>query len=342
MGRKKEIDHLLRMTGKREREKAFLENGSMLLEKLVSACNGRPTPIRIFSYQELVSATNNFDSELVLRVDAYYIWYKGSLEGRTISIKKGKTISIKKDESHSLQIDRIFTDVAISAQMRPHKHAVKLKGCCLETTIPILVYESISNGTLAAQIYDFDGDGVPQKSRPMTWQRRLKIARDISHTISFLHTNFSRPIIHRQISVFSIVFDQHDVPKLSNFFNCIAIPEGETCVRVPFTEYGRGYQCPIYVQTSYVTEKTDVYSFGVLLLVLLTGRRAPHMVGSVINPRINEIVDAAILAEEGGVGKEQQLQAVLQLALACVDLEPEIRPTMVDVAKELRRIARLD
>ncbi|KAG6636973.1 hypothetical protein CIPAW_11G148000 [Carya illinoinensis] len=319
------------MAGKTRGGKAFLENGSMLLEKLVAACNGRPIPIRIFSYHELVSATNNFDSGLVLRVDAYYIWYKGSHEGRTISIKK--------HGSNPCPIESIFTDIAISAKIRPHKHAVKLIGCCLETPLPILVYESITNGTLAARIYASDDDGVPQQRRPMAWQRRLKIARDISHAISYLHTAFSRPIIHRQISVFSIVFDQHDVPKLSNFFDCITIPKGETCVCVSFSGYGRGHQCPNYVQTPYVTEKTDVYSFGVLLLVLLTGRRAPHMVESVRNRRINEIVDAAILAE-GGADMERQLQAVLQLALACVDLEPEIRPTMVDVAKELRRIDR--
>ncbi|KAF5444773.1 hypothetical protein F2P56_033878 [Juglans regia] len=334
------------MYGKSGRKKAFLENGSMLLEKLVAACDGRPVPIRSFSYAELRSATHNCDPQIVLRAEDYCKWFKGSLEGRTISIKKYN--------GYLSSLEYVFTDIVISAKMRAHKNVQKLIGCCLETQFPILVHESIASETLADRIHAFDNEVPRQQRQPMPWRRRLRVARDIAHAISYLHTAFARPIIHRRISVHAIVFDQHDVPKLSNFFDCVTIPEGETCARVPYSG-SLGYLCPDYFHTSYVTEKTDVYSFGMLLLVLLTGRDAIDLLHSATideedthyhveeymrNRQVNEILDAAIMAKAGGTDMEQ-LQAVLQLALMCVGVDPKMRPTMVDVAKQLRQIDRL-
>jgi serine/threonine protein kinase len=112
-----------------------------------------------------------------------------------------------------------------------------------------------------------------------------------------------------------------------------------------------GFLCPTYARMNTVTEKTDVYSFGMVLLGLLTGRHPVDYAKGyeneyqplkvhLSNRPMNEIVDPAILAEEGGAGLEQQLQAVRQLVLTCIEVDPEIRPTMVDVTKELRRIER--
>ncbi|XP_042964522.1 non-functional pseudokinase ZED1-like [Carya illinoinensis] len=283
----KERNHFcLRMYGKSGKKKAFLENGSMLLEKLIAACDRRPVSIRSFSYAELRSATNNCDPQIVLCAEGYCKWFKGSLEGRTISIKKYNR--------YLSSLEYVFNDIAISAKMRAHKDILKLIGCCLETQFPILVHESIASETLADRTHAFDNE-VPRQQRE---------------------------------SVHAIVFDQHVVPKSSNFFYCITIPEGEICVGVPYSG-ALGYLCPDYLHTSYVTEKTDVYSFGMLLLVLLTGRDAInllhlatideedthyHVEEYMRNRQVNEILDAAIMTEAAGTGMEQ-LQAVLQLAL---------------------------
>jgi serine/threonine protein kinase len=334
---------LSRMTEKKERKRAFLENGSKVLEELVRACNGRPIPIRTFSYQELSRATNGFDPCLVVNNETLYNWYTGSFDDRTIFIKEYK--------EDAAVPDMAFTDIAVSAKASAHKNVIKLVGCCLETQIPTLIYESAENGTLSDRIFAFDSNGAQQQRQPMAWQSRLKIARQIAHAIAYLHTAFSRPIIHRHIKSRNIFLDRHDVPKLCDFSLSVSVPEGETDVKVELREYTIGYVCPIYFATSRVTEKTDVYSFGRVLLDLLTGRSAWQLNKDVEDMNfldylrnramnLNQVVDPAILAEEGGANVQQQLQAVLQLAIISVDYDPVKRPTMVYVTKELRRIEK--
>jgi serine/threonine protein kinase len=294
------VDHLSR---KARKEEAFVENGSRVLEELVASCNGRPPPIRSFSYQELKLATNNFDPHFVLHEDPWYILYKGSHEGRIISIKKYKTLKTTRER------DFPYTELSFSAKMSAHNNVLRLIGCCLETRFPIVVYEYAENGTLADRLCVSDDDGARQQ-----WQSRLKIAREIAYVIAYLHTAFSRPIIHRNIEPQYIFLDQHDIPKLSNFSISVSIPEGESHVE--------DHRMDSPVDYGWISEKTDVYCFGTLLMKIMAD------------------INLANLQREGRAGVEEQYQAVLGLARGCIDEELETRPTMVNVTKELRRIVR--
>ncbi|XP_041020500.1 serine/threonine-protein kinase ZRK1-like [Juglans microcarpa x Juglans regia] len=329
------------MLGKVEREKTFVENGSILLEKLIASCNSRCIPIRSFSIEELLKATNNFDPHLIFLRGNWCHWYNGSLEGRLISVKKYRNIGCAEER------DLPFTDLVICAKMCPHKNVLKLIGCCFETPSPVLVYESAENGTLSDRIYA----SQPQ-ARPMPWKCRLKVAREIAHAIAYLHTAFSRPIIHRDIHPRNICFDQRDIPKLSDFSTSIEIPEGEFEVATLVTGTP-GFICPTYFNTSVVTEKSDVYSFGTLLLELVTGKKWRALRRDEAdsgfenfedytrgNINVKTIFESAIQTGEGEAGLEKQLLASLQLALRCRNENPEFRPTMIDVSKELRRIER--
>ncbi|KAF5463092.1 hypothetical protein F2P56_019035 [Juglans regia] len=308
-----------------ERERAFIENGSRVLEKLVSTCNGKPIPIRTFSFAELSNATNNFDPQLVICKLWLYQWYKGYLEGRTISVKKANDADKMKVVFTDLPIsvkEEVFTDLAISAKVSAHKNVLKLVGCCLETPIVILVYEFAGKGTLR--------DLILADNEPLTWESRLKMARESAHAISYLHTAFSRPIIHTDIGLHNIFIDCHGVPKLTGFSHSLIIPEGETHVKDASDEWQLPRTtrtlCPNYRETRCITEKTDVYSFGGTLSQIFN---------------INTMVDPVILAGElRGAGVEQQFQAVRNLALRCKEKDPMQRPTMVDVSKELRRIEK--
>ena len=322
-----------------ERERAFYfyENGSLLVEKLIASCNAKPIPIRTFSPQQLLLATNYFSSERRVK----FFWYKGSLEGRIVLIKGlcGPNLAIN--------------DLVISAKMSGHSNVLKPIGCCLHTPFPILVFEFAANGFLSDRIYV--SRVTELQHQPMVWERRLKIARQIAHALSYLHTAFPRPVIHMFIHMRGILLDEHDVPKLSDFYFSVSIPEGETDVEVNYTSVNSTFIAPEFNATGKVTEKTDVFDFGRILLELVTGENSSDITRLTIDSTlvayihnraegscINEIVDPTILAEdgEGGASLEHQLQAVVDLASTCTEEDPQRRPTMVDVTKQLRRIER--
>ena len=183
---------------KQRKERAFFENGSKLLEKLIVSCNGKSIPIRSFSAQELQQATNDYNKCYGMH------WYEGSLEGRMVFVKR-----FPKNESFA---EFVINDLVISAQMSAHSNVLKPIGCCLETTCPILVYEFAANGFLADQIFVYHI--TQQQNQPMVWERKLKIARQIAHAISYLHAAFSRPVAHMYIDIKNILLDEHDVPKI--------------------------------------------------------------------------------------------------------------------------------
>ncbi|PON67563.1 Tyrosine-protein kinase [Parasponia andersonii] len=317
-----------------ERERLFLEHGSELLVELITCCKDkcRCNPIKSFTAKQVLRATNYFQHSFFDDGDSN--WYKGTLDDRPVLVKK---------YCNRGPSSVAYRDIAISSQMSSHKNSLKLLGCCLEFAGPAIVYEDAENTHLRST--NIDGISLP-------WNMRLKIAKEIANAITYLHTAFARPIIHRSIRASSIFVDRDHVAKLCNFGESISIPEGET--HVPDLVRGvLGYLDPVYYRTSNVTEKTDVYSFGVLLLILLTGRRVINydrhenicqfVVNLVENERFKEIVDPKILEEGGGMNeeKELQLQDFLKLALCCINREIEERPLMIDVAKELVKIERV-
>ncbi|XP_023924829.1 serine/threonine-protein kinase ZRK1 isoform X1 [Quercus suber] len=375
-----------------ERERAFYENGSKLLEKLIASCNAKPIPIRTFSPQQLFQATNNFSSEQL--VIGFSIWYKGSPEGRIVLIKGSFVCNVKpipirtfspqqlcqatnnypaqhlgiywyksslegrifliKCFDYSLP-DLAINDLVISAQMSGHSNVLKPIGCCIHTPIPFVVFEFAANGFLSDQIYV--SRATKRQHQPMVWERRLKIARQIAHALSYLHTAFPRPVIHMSIHMNSILLNENDVPKLSSFCYSVSIPEGEADVEGFHGFRHFGFCAPEFKATGKVTEKADVYDFGRFLLELLTGEDSLNITRFTIDKDstlvayihnsaqgscINEIVDPAILAEDGdgGASLQHQLQAVVDLGLTCIEEDPQRRPTMVDVTKQLRRIER--
>ncbi|KAH9679317.1 WAK53a-OsWAK receptor-like protein kinase [Citrus sinensis] len=228
-----------------------------------------------------------------------------------------------------------------------HKNVMRLIGCCLETENPVLVFEYVEYGTLADRIYH------PRQPNfePVTCSLRLKIAMEIAYGIAYLHVAFSRPIVFRNVKPSNILFQEQSVAKLFDFSYSESIPEGETRIR------GRvmgtfGYLPPEYIATGDCNEKCDVYSFGMLLLELLTGQRAvdretedgwflsDRVRKYIKKSRFTEIVDPEIVGERLCSAKEQKLKAFTRLAFNCLSVSADDRPTMVDVAKQLRLMHR--
>ena len=139
--------------------------------------------------------------------------------------------------------------------MSVHGNVLKPIGCCLHTPSPIFVYEFSANGVLAYRSFVF---GVIERQRqPMMWERRLKIARQIAHTISYLHIAFQRPVIHVNMNMHSISLDEHDVPKLPKFYFSVLIPKGETNVEVHYHYLNSRFYALELKPTHKVTGKTN-------------------------------------------------------------------------------------
>ncbi|KFK34984.1 hypothetical protein AALP_AA5G219400 [Arabis alpina] len=321
-----------------------LKNGGLLLEELITSFNGKTNPFRCFTSEQILKATKNFSESQIISSWGYFIWYRGVIEERPVSIKKWSTQNLS-------SFTEAYRDISVSSQMSGHKNTLKLLGCCLEFDLPALVCEYTEHGPLTR-------DGGISSGVVLPWRVRLKIAKEIANSVSYLHSAFPETIIHRNINPTNVFIDENWNAKLSDFWFCVAIPEGELYVEDDVKGV-IGFVDPDYYWTMKVTEKVDIYSFGVVMLVLLSGRAAvfdgPEEIPMSLNDHVaevmekggfDEIVDKEIWNGLSGDGdlvlRRLQVDAFLRLALRCVRYK-RVDPvsSMIEVAKELKLIEKL-
>ncbi|EOY11445.1 Kinase superfamily protein, putative [Theobroma cacao] len=268
-------------------------------------------------------ATNDYDARQIFVEDVGYKLYKGFLKDRPSLVKKYNS-------EWSFLRRNPYTDIAIGSQMSVHKNVLKVIGCCLETELPIIVYEFAGSKILCTCISATNDEPLPRKCR-------LKIAIGIASAVAYLHTAFSRPVIHRDIICSNILLDQNNVPKLIDFGLCISIPEGQTHVIDDLTVGRTLNLAPEYKDRGYLTEKVDVYQFGLLLIELSSGQ---DIVSLCCEHNISLGIEIHIDAVHNRIRNEgiDQFQDFKTLIRKCTSFEEEDRPTMIEVAKELRRI----
>ncbi|CAH8358396.1 unnamed protein product [Eruca vesicaria subsp. sativa] len=320
-----------------EPQRLFMENGSILQEELIKCCNGKTNPITTYSANQILEATKNFNqSNLVGKDDCDYHYYRGTLDDdhhRLVVVKKKKAYG-------GSSVRKICRDISVSSMVSGHKNFLKLLGCCLEFPCPVLVCEYAESITVNAH---------HQIDPTLTWNTRLKIARDISNSLAYLHTAFSTTFIHRNVHPRNVFLDVKGVAKLGDFRNCVTIPQGESFVREYKLEGTYGYLDPIYMSKGMITENVDVYSFGVFMLVLLS-RRTPglddelhpdFLTRLVEDGRFSEVLDPVMLENIGDFAEGElcRMEAFFILSLRCIGLRGEV-PEMMEVAKELKRIER--
>ncbi|KAK4478462.1 hypothetical protein RD792_013937 [Penstemon davidsonii] len=318
------------------REKFFQQNGGLLLKQQISSSNENGVgSAKIFSAEELQKATNNYSEDRVLGRGGYGTVYKGTLtDQRIVAIKKSKVM----DQS---QIEPFINEVIILTQIN-HRNVVKLLGCCLESEVPLLVYELISNGTLFHHIHENGEEAW------FSWKDRLRIAAESAGALAYLHSAASMPIIHRDVKSSNILLDDSYTSKISDFGASRFVPLDQTQVTT-LVQGTLGYLDPEYFHTSQLTEKSDVYSFGVVLAELMTGKMplslekseeernlATYFVTSLKENRLFQIIEPRILRE----GSLEQLQGVGVLVKRCLNLRGEKRPTMKEVANELEGLRK--
>ncbi|XXG39886.1 hypothetical protein AAC387_Pa01g0735 [Persea americana] len=316
------------------KEKFFRQNGGLLLQQQITTHRVSATT-KIFSAEELERATNKYHETRIIGRGGSGTVYKGILPDQTIvAIKKSKIV----DET---QIEQFINEVFILSQIN-HRNVVKLLGCCLETQVPLLVYEFISNGTLSDHIHD------EAHSSSLSLENRLRIASETAGALSYLHFATSIPIFHRDVKSANILLDENLTAKVADFGASRLVPLDQTQIST-LVQGTLGYLDPEYFHTGQLTEKSDVYSFGVVLVELLTGEKpicmnrsqeerslSMYFVTSLKEHRLFQVLESRIV-DEGGV---DQLVAVAELAKRCLKVKGEERPSMKEVAMELEGLRR--
>ncbi|RZC44398.1 hypothetical protein C5167_037353 [Papaver somniferum] len=320
------------------KEKFFRQNGGILLKQQLSSYEGGSQATKIFTAEELKAATNNYSDKLILGKGSFGTVYLGTLSDKSVvAIKKSKVI----DES---QIEQFINELVILSQVN-HRNVVKVLGCCLESEVPLLVYEYISNGTLFQHIHNkVDG----KSSSSLSWKIRLRIATESAGALAYLHSAASIPIIHRDIKSANILLDENYTAKVSDFgasrLNTLGLTQIDTLVQGTL-----GYLDPEYFETSQLTDKSDVYSFGVVLVELLTGEMPISPNRSLEQRSLGSFflytmerndVFKLIQPQVANEGRREHVIAVAELARRCLSMEGGGRPTMKQVAAELESLSK--
>ncbi|XP_044461140.1 putative serine/threonine-protein kinase-like protein CCR3 [Mangifera indica] len=304
-----------------------------------------------FSFAELAAATNNFSLENKIGAGSFGVVYKGKLiDGREVAIKRGETGQMTKkfQEKESA----FESELAFLSRLH-HKHLVRLVGYCEEKEEKLLVYEYMKNGALYDHLHD--RNNVEKSSSVInTWKMRIKIALDASRGIEYLHNYAVPPIIHRDIKSSNILIDAHWTGRVSDFGLSMMGPESDRDFR-PMKAAGTvGYIDPEYYGLNVLTAKSDVYGLGVVLLELLTGKRAifktdenggapvsivDFAVPAIMAGELVKILDKRVGLPE--LNEAEAVELVAYTAMHCVNLEGKERPTITDIVANLERALTL-
>ncbi|CAI7862079.1 unnamed protein product [Closterium sp. NIES-53] len=288
---------------------------------------------RVFSLAELRRATKEWQAEIGR--GGYGSVYKAVLKDKTV-------VAVKRLDVVSDQGDREFIrEVELLSRVH-HRHLVNLLGFCAEKEERALVYEYMGLGSLFDHLH-----GPHAKETPLSWDSRIKIAIHVALGIDYLHYGADPPLIHRDIKSGNILLSEDGLAKVADFGLCKEVPvdvtpEGQPQLLPPTTAVrgSFGYLDPEYVSTSLLTDKSDVYSYGVVLLELLSGKYAIHEKQPLAYWAEEYLMDSERLVEllDPALGSDYDLheaQILCDIARSCVQDRSADRPAIRDVAQAL-------
>ncbi|MQL84471.1 hypothetical protein Taro_016956 [Colocasia esculenta] len=281
----------------------------------------------LFSLSTLRTATCNFSQQNMLGQGGFGSVYKGLLPN-------GQQIAVKRLSAGSSQgLGELKNEVLLLAKLQ-HRNLVKLLGVCLEGDEKLLVYEYVPNRSLDTFLFD------PAKTEQLGWETRQKIIGGIARGLLYLHEDSQLKIIHRDLKASNVLLDATMNPKISDFGLARLVGGDQTQARTSRVVGTYGYMAPEYVMRGQFSSKSDVFSFGVLVIEIVTGQRSTSfttsgssadLLGRVWehwrNGTVQEIVDPSLSGQFQG----SELMRCIQIGLLCVQEAAADRPTMSSV-----------
>ncbi|CAN6452117.1 unnamed protein product [Victoria cruziana] len=282
----------------------------------------------IFSLGTMKTATNNFAEENKLGEGGFGPVYKGILPG-------GEEIAVKRLARNSGQgIRESQNEIRLLAKLQ-HRNLVRLLGCCLEGSEQLLVYEFVHNQSLDKILFD------PLQRVQLDWVNRVKIICGIAKGLLYLHEDSRLKIIHRDLKASNVLLDIEMNPKISDFGTAKLVAIDQTHYDTSMIAGTYGYMAPEYAMRGQFSVKSDVFSFGVLLLEILSGQKNNFSGQSMFSQdllgytwrlwresRTLDLMDQTL----GESYEASEASRFIQIGLLCVQGEAVDRPTMSSVA----------
>ncbi|KAB8112391.1 hypothetical protein EE612_050678 [Oryza sativa] len=285
----------------------------------------------LFDLATLRKATASFAEHNKLGHGGFGAVYKGFLpDGREIAVKR-------LDKTSGQGLEQLRNELLFVAKLR-HNNLAKLLGVCIKGEEKLLIYEYLPNRSLDTFLFD------PEKRGQLNWETRYQIIHGIARGLLYLHEDSQIKIIHRDLKASNVLLDANMNPKISDF-GLARLFDGTKTASITNHVVGTlGYMAPEYAVLGHVSVKLDVYSFGILVLEIVTGRRNTDVSGEVkesnnllsyvwdhwVKGTPLEIADASLLGDGRGLSDMELLKCV-HFGLLCVQENPVDRPTMLDI-----------
>ncbi|KAJ9546116.1 hypothetical protein OSB04_025823 [Centaurea solstitialis] len=284
----------------------------------ISSFDGRET------YHHIVKATEDFNGAYCIGKGGFGSVYKAKMAS-------GETFAVKRLHSSSEMVNRddFLNEIRALTRIR-HRNIVKLHGYCSHAQNSLLVYEYLEGGSLAESLNN------NEVAQAFDWNKRVNVIKGVAHALSYMHHDCSPPIVHRDISSKNILLDAECEACVSDFGTSkILNPESSNWSNLAGTY---GYLAPELGCSMKVTEKCDVYSFGVLALEVIKGEHPGNIIDVLSSPsmekmELKDLLDHRLVVPSPEMKKI--ITSILVIAIRCVNSNPEIRPTMYDVSQKI-------
>ncbi|XP_059458723.1 probable receptor-like protein kinase At1g80640 [Corylus avellana] len=319
---------------KEKSEKSIEAGKGMSLSPIMVRFNSlrmvnKKSSVAIFDYQSLEAATNNFQESNVLGEGGSGRIYKARFDEKFLA-------AVKRIDGLRQNAAREFENEVNWLSKIRHQNIIKLLGYCIYGESRFLIYEMMEKESLETQLHG------PTRGSALTWHLRMKIAVDVARALEYLHEHCNPPVVHRDIKSSNILLDSNFTAKLSDFGLAVTSGTENKNVKLSGT---LGYAAPEYLLDGKLTDKSDVYAFGVVLLELLMGRKplenvSPAQIQSIVTWAMPQLTDRSKLPNIVDPVIEntmdlKHLYQVAAVAVLCVQPEPSYRPLITDVLHSL-------